>query len=84
MTGIRQLVVAGGVSANQTLRRTLTETLRQIDASVYYAPTELCTDNGAMIAYAGFCRLSRGQSDDLAVRCIPRWDMTTLGVSAHR
>ena len=54
MTGIRQLVVAGGVSANQTLRRTLTETLRQIDASVYYAPTELCTDNGAMIAYAGF------------------------------
>lgn len=84
MTGIRQLVVAGGVSANQTLRRTLTETLRQIDASVYYAPTELCTDNGAMIAYAGFCRLSCGQSDDLVVRCIPRWDMTTLGVSAHR
>ncbi|WP_114800875.1 tRNA (adenosine(37)-N6)-threonylcarbamoyltransferase complex transferase subunit TsaD [Moraxella canis] len=79
-TGLDQLVIAGGVSANQALRSALESELQKINASVYYAPTELCTDNGAMIAYAGFCRLQQGQADDLSVRCVPRWDMTTLCV----
>lgn len=79
-TGLDQLVIAGGVSANQALRSALESELQKINASVYYAPTELCTDNGAMIAYAGFCRLQQGQADDLSVRCVPRWDMTTLSV----
>lgn len=77
-TKLKRLVIAGGVSANMQLRQQLEHALNAIDAKVYYAPRELCTDNGAMIAYAGFCRLQAGQQDDLAVNCVPRWDMQTL------
>ena len=73
-----RLVIAGGVSANTHLRETLEAELAKINATVHYAPPELCTDNGAMIAYAGFERLQAGQSDDLAVSCVPRWPMTEL------
>ncbi|MGP5530468.1 tRNA (adenosine(37)-N6)-threonylcarbamoyltransferase complex transferase subunit TsaD [Psychrobacter celer] len=73
-----RLVIAGGVSANTHLRETLETELTKINATVHYAPPALCTDNGAMIAYAGFERLQAGQSDDLAVSCIPRWPMTEL------
>ncbi|MDO4426599.1 MAG: tRNA (adenosine(37)-N6)-threonylcarbamoyltransferase complex transferase subunit TsaD [Moraxella sp.] len=73
-----RLVIAGGVSANVSLRETLERELTKIKARVHYAPTELCTDNGAMIAYAGFCRLKAGQRDDLSVACVPRWDMASL------
>lgn len=79
-TGLKRLVIAGGVSANTRLREQLTHALKTIKAQVYYAPRELCTDNGAMIAYAGFCRLQAGQSDGLSIDCVPRWDMQTLGV----
>jgi N6-L-threonylcarbamoyladenine synthase len=73
-----RLVIAGGVSANTHLRETLETELAKINATVHYAPPALCTDNGAMIAYAGFERLQAGQSDDLAVSCVPRWPMTEL------
>ena len=73
-----RLVIAGGVSANTHLRQMLESELAKINATVHYAPPALCTDNGAMIAYAGFERLQAGQSDDLAVSCIPRWPMTEL------
>jgi len=73
-----RLVIAGGVSANTHLRETLETELAKIHATVHYAPPALCTDNGAMIAYAGFERLNAGQTDDLAVSCIPRWPMTEL------
>ena len=73
-----RLVIAGGVSANIHLRTTLERQLAKINATVYYAPPALCTDNGAMIAYAGYERLQAGQSDDLAVTCVPRWPMTDL------
>jgi N6-L-threonylcarbamoyladenine synthase len=73
-----RLVIAGGVSANSHLRVTLETELAKINATVHYAPPALCTDNGAMIAYAGFQRLQAGQSDDLAVTCVPRWPMTEL------
>ena len=73
-----RLVIAGGVSANTHLRETLETELTKINATVHYAPPALCTDNGAMIAYAGFERLQVGQSDDLAVSCVPRWPMTEL------
>ncbi len=73
-----RLVIAGGVSANSHLRRTLETELAKIEATVHYAPPALCTDNGAMIAYAGYQRLQVGQSDDLAVTCVPRWPMTEL------
>ena len=73
-----RLVIAGGVSANTHLRETLETELTKINATVHYAPPALCTDNGAMIAYAGFERLQAGQTDDLAVSCVPRWPLTEL------
>ena len=73
-----RLVIAGGVSANSHLREILERELAKINASVHYAPPALCTDNGAMIAYAGYERLQAGQADDLAVSCVPRWPMTEL------
>lgn len=77
-TGMKRLVIAGGVSANSELRCILAEQLGKIGATVHYAPPALCTDNGAMIAFAGWQRLNAGQSDDLAVSCLPRWDITDL------
>jgi len=74
-TGIRHLVMAGGVSANQALRQRLQEDL---DASVHYAPNALCTDNGAMIAYAGALRLLSGEQAELAINTRPRWPMFEL------
>ncbi len=73
-----RLVIAGGVSANTHLRETLERELAKVNATVHYAPPALCTDNGAMIAFAGYQRLQAGQSDDLAVSCVPRWPMTEL------
>ncbi len=81
-THLKQLVIAGGVSANQRLRQTLEQELHKIGAQVFYAPSHLCTDNGAMIAYAGYCRLQAGQQDALSVQCIPRWDMTSLSLKS--
>ncbi|WP_372828951.1 tRNA (adenosine(37)-N6)-threonylcarbamoyltransferase complex transferase subunit TsaD [Psychrobacter maritimus] len=75
---MNRLVIAGGVSANSHLRETLESELAKINATVHYAPPALCTDNGAMIAYAGYERLQAGQADDLAVSCVPRWPMTEL------
>ena len=74
-TGIDALLIAGGVSANTRLRAQLAERLM---ARVYYPPLRLCTDNGAMIAFAGYLRLAAGERDDLAVRVRPRWPMTEL------
>ncbi len=77
-TGLKVLVMAGGVSANVLLRERLTHALAKLDASVFYARNEFCTDNGAMIAYAGCQRLLAGQQDDLAIYAQPRWPMDTL------
>ncbi|WLF84913.1 tRNA (adenosine(37)-N6)-threonylcarbamoyltransferase complex transferase subunit TsaD [Moraxella sp. ZY210820] len=77
-TGLKRLVIAGGVSANIALRQRLEQELAKIKADVYYAEPALCTDNGAMIAFAGYQRLKAGQSHDLAVTTTPRWLMTEL------
>lgn len=77
-TGLKQLVIAGGVSANQLLRERLESELKTIKGQVYYAEPALCTDNGAMIAFAGWQRLKAGQKDDLKVTTTPRWPMTEL------
>jgi N6-L-threonylcarbamoyladenine synthase len=76
--GLRTLVIAGGVSANRLLRERLERKLAARGARVYYARSEFCTDNGAMIAYAGCQRLLHGGGDDLAIRALPRWPMTSL------
>lgn len=73
-TGYSRLVMAGGVSANKELRRKLAT----LKADVFYARPDLCTDNGAMIAYAGAQRLLAGQHDSLSVVTKPRWPMGEL------
>lgn len=77
-TGLKTLVIAGGVSANTCLRERLEAALAKLDASVFYARNAFCTDNGAMIAYAGCQRLLAGQSDDLAIKAVSRWPLDTL------
>lgn len=77
-TGFDRLVMAGGVSANRTLRRRLGEMMTKRGGSVFYARPEFCTDNGAMIAYAGAIRLQQGVTEDLGVRVRPRWPLAEL------
>ncbi|WP_151704141.1 tRNA (adenosine(37)-N6)-threonylcarbamoyltransferase complex transferase subunit TsaD [Nitrincola alkalilacustris] len=77
-TGLKQLVIAGGVSANQRLREKLGDAVEKERAGLFYARPRFCTDNGAMIAYAGCQRLMAGQSSDLTILAKPRWPMDTL------
>ncbi|MBN6075867.1 tRNA (adenosine(37)-N6)-threonylcarbamoyltransferase complex transferase subunit TsaD [Aggregatibacter actinomycetemcomitans] len=77
-TGLQRLVIAGGVSANKQLRQTLAELMQQLGGEVFYPQPQFCTDNGAMIAYAGFLRLKQGQQQGLAIEVRPRWAMTEL------
>jgi len=77
-TGYKTLVIAGGVSANSRLREKLQTALAKIQSRVFYARPEFCTDNGAMIAYAGFQRLNAGETAELSVLVKPRWPIDTL------
>lgn len=77
-TGRRALVVSGGVGANRSLRAQLKQELEQRGAEVFYPRPSLCTDNGAMVAYAGFLRLQAGQVSDGEVRAMPRWELEQL------
>lgn len=77
-TGFKRLVIAGGVSANRTLRSKLAEMMQKRGGEVFYARPEFCTDNGAMIAYAGLIRLKSGVSSELAVSVRPRWPLSEL------
>jgi N6-L-threonylcarbamoyladenine synthase len=76
--GLKTLVIAGGVSANRNLRGTLARALEKERARVFYPAPEFCTDNGAMIAYAGAQRLLAGQHDDVLSQVRPRWPMAEL------
>jgi N6-L-threonylcarbamoyladenine synthase len=77
-TGYNRLVIAGGVSANTRLRETLAEMMSSLGGQVFYPRGEFCTDNGAMIAFAGLQRLKAGQYEDLAVKGQPRWPLDSL------
>ncbi len=74
------LVVAGGVAANQQLRTALAETAAAAGAALVAPPPRLCTDNAAMIAWAGLERLRLGAADPLDFRARPRWPLDELGV----
>ncbi|MCR6652595.1 MAG: tRNA (adenosine(37)-N6)-threonylcarbamoyltransferase complex transferase subunit TsaD [Cellvibrionaceae bacterium] len=82
-TGKRTLVIAGGVSANRRLREKLTAGLAKIRGQVFYARQEFCTDNGAMIAFAGAQRLLAGQQAPLEISVFPRWNMEGLAPISH-
>ncbi len=77
-TGYKRLVVAGGVSANKKLRQNLAELMKKQKGEVFYPRPAFCTDNGAMIAYAGFLRLKKGEQSDLSISVKPRWPMVEL------
>lgn len=77
-TGYSRLVVAGGVGANQHLRQVLNELAQKRGGEVYYPAPEYCTDNGAMIAYAGAMRLLVGQHDEEVFDVLPRWSLEDL------
>lgn len=77
-TGMKRLVIAGGVSANLRLRELLQNEMCDAGQRVFYAQLRYCTDNGAMIAYAGCQRLVAGQSDDLVINARPRWSLESL------
>jgi N6-L-threonylcarbamoyladenine synthase len=72
-TGIKRLVAAGGVSANQALRARLRALGEEEQAEIHYPRPEFCTDNGAMIAYAGYLHLAAGQADPPAIIARARW-----------
>ena len=78
-TGMKRLVIAGGVSANQHLRAQLEKNLQGMGGQVFYPSLAYCTDNGAMIAFAGAQRLAAGQSDGATPAASrPRWPLTEL------
>ncbi|MDU6410593.1 MAG: tRNA (adenosine(37)-N6)-threonylcarbamoyltransferase complex transferase subunit TsaD [Yersiniaceae bacterium] len=77
-TGFSRLVMAGGVSANRTLRSQLAQMMQKRNGEVFYARPEFCTDNGAMIAYAGMVRLKAGNTGGLGITVRPRWPLAEL------
>jgi len=83
-TGLKRLVVAGGVGANRHLRAQLRQAMERLNGQVYFPPLDLCTDNGAMIAYAGALRIQAGLArlDDAshAFTVKPRWDLSDVCV----
>ena len=78
MTGIRTLVIAGGVGANRRLREALTQKAAEAGVRLHYPRPEFCTDNAAMIALAGHARLAAGEREDLPVRARARWPLEEL------
>ena len=80
---MKHLVVAGGVGANRRLREKLDESVKKLGGRVFYPELELCTDNGAMIAFAAMLRIKAGllpQSDgNHAFSVRPRWNLEMGG-----
>ena len=77
-TGMKRLVIAGGVSANTMLRAEMKTLMQDLKGEVFYPSLAYCTDNGAMIAYAGMQRLKAGETLALSSQAKPRWPLDTL------
>lgn len=82
-TGLSQLVVAGGVGANRLLRERLSRDIGKRGGKVFYPDLQFCTDNGAMIAFAGALRLAQQQGrKDYRFDVKPRWSLEEIGLKA--
>lgn len=81
-TGATELVVSGGVGANKHLRAELRHAAKTLGFNVYFPRSEFCTDNGAMVAYIGHERLSRGESST-EVKLLARWPIDQLSKRQH-
>ena len=77
-TGLNRIVMAGGVAANKMLREEFAKASLKDGFEVFYPSFEYCTDNGAMIAYAGCQRLLKGETTPLESRSLPRWSLESL------
>jgi len=77
-SGVKTLVLAGGVAANQRLRDKMNRMMAEENGNAFYPRLDFCTDNGAMIAYAGWQRLKAGESIGLAFQARPRWSLMEL------
>jgi N6-L-threonylcarbamoyladenine synthase len=77
-TGMKRLVIAGGVSANTMLREKMKTLMLSMQGEVFYPSLAYCTDNGAMIAYAGMQRLKAGETLALSSQAKPRWPLDSL------
>ena len=73
LTGIREVAIAGGVSANSELRRQLDETGKRLHWRTYIPRMEYCTDNAAMIALAGYFKYGKGEFSGHEVTPLARW-----------
>lgn len=82
--GAKTLVIAGGVGANQCLRVSLKAMMQKEGGELYYPRVEFCTDNGAMIAYAGAQRLLAGETEPLSITVRARWPMGDLKAVVRR
>jgi N6-L-threonylcarbamoyladenine synthase len=75
-TGLKKLVVAGGVGANWALRAALSELIKETEGEIYFPRPEYCTDNGAMVAYAGCLHLLQSEKDNSeAIKVRARWPL---------
>ena len=77
-TGLKTLVVAGGVSANTDIRTRLQSLMDKMHGHAFFARKEFCTDNGAMIAQVGMLRFQAGQIGDYSIKVHPRWPLSQL------
>ncbi len=82
--GLDRLVVAGGVGANARLRERLVDAAGTIGAEVFFPPLRLCTDNGAMIAFAAALKYPDGVAGDATFQVFPRWDLAAAAQSTPR
>jgi len=80
--GLDRLVVAGGVGANSRLRARLTVGANDRGAKVFFPPLRLCTDNGAMIAFAAALKFPEGHASSDSFPVFPRWDLASAAASA--
>ncbi|WP_456413913.1 tRNA (adenosine(37)-N6)-threonylcarbamoyltransferase complex transferase subunit TsaD [Thiolapillus sp.] len=77
-SGVNTLVLAGGVAANQRLREKMNQMMEAEEGQAFYPRLDFCTDNGAMIAYAGWQRLRAGEAQELVFQARPRWSLMDL------